>query len=184
MALRGSVEGPPPDNAHCGIPNVCAREVPDWLVALDNGPTILLFVLGAAIMWLIWWPLAILFLAYCAASIVLFWAVICPYCHHFGTKACPCGYGVVARRFFKRKSSGDFRRVFRRNIAIMFPVWIVPLVGGIYLLWTGFSWLNAGLFIAFCVDGFAIIPAISIFVGCKGCEIKDCPWRPSSPAGT
>lgn len=167
----------------CGIPDPCARRVPGWLVAVDNGPTVLLFILGAAILWPLWWPYAMLFLAYCVASIVLFWAVICPYCHHFGTRACPCGYGAVAPRFFARRSSADFRRTFRRNIAIMFPVWVVPLIGGIYLLMAAFSWLVAGLLVAFCVDGFAIIPAISIFIGCKGCEVKDCPWRPGSPGG-
>ena len=170
-----------PENANCGIPNICERKVPGWLVALDNGPTILLFILGAMMLWLLWWPLAVLFLAYCTASIVLFWAVICPYCHHFGTHACPCGYGAVAPMFFKRQVGGDFRKVFRRNIAIMFPVWIVPLLGGIYILLTTFSWLAAGLLVGFCIDGFAVIPAISIFVGCKGCEIGDCPWRPGPP---
>jgi hypothetical protein len=38
------------------------------------------------------------------------------------------------------------------------------------------------LFIAFVIVGFVLIPAISRFVGCKGCEIKDqCPWmKPDS----
>ena len=168
-----------PDKADCGIPDKCARVVPAWLVAADNGPTILLFILGAALLWPLWWPYAVLFLVYCVASIVLFWAVICPYCHHFATNACPCGYGKVAPRFFGRKSSGDFGKTFRRNIAIMFPVWFVPLIGGAYLLLTAFSWPVAVLLAAFCIDGFAVIPGISIFVGCKGCETKDCPWRPA-----
>jgi hypothetical protein len=176
------MDGQSAENANCGIPNVCARRVPGWLVALDNGPTILLFILGAVILWPVWWPFSILFAAYCAASIVLFWAVICPYCHHFGTKACPCGYGAVASRFFAPKKGVDFGRKFRQNIAIMFPVWIVPLLGGTYLLMIAFSWQTAGLLLAFCIDGFAVIPAISIFVGCKGCEVRDCPWRPALPA--
>jgi hypothetical protein len=173
------MEGAAGDGANCGIPNVCARKVPGWLVAVDNGPTILLFVLGAVILWPLGWLFSVLFLAYCGASIVLFWAVICPYCHHFGTNACPCGYGTVAPRFFKRKRGVDFGRKFRQNIAIMFPVWMIPLIGGIYLLLASFSWPAVALLAAFCVDGFAVIPAISIFVGCKGCEIKDCPWRPA-----
>ena len=184
MAVEGAArDGGAVQGEDCGVPDRCAREVPAWLVALDNGPTLLLFALGAAILWLLWWPLSLLFAAYCAASIVLFWAIICPYCHHFGTGACPCGYGKVAPRFFKRRPGTDFRGVFRRNIAIMFPVWLAPLAGGIYVLWTAFSWPAAILLVAFCVDGFAVIPAISIFVGCKGCEIEDCPWRPKPPAG-
>jgi hypothetical protein len=177
------MDGAASQKADCGIPDRCAREVPAWLVALDNGPTILLFILGGAILWLLWWPFSVLFLAYCASSIVLFWAVICPYCHHFGTHACPCGYGSVAPKFFARKTGIDFGRKFRQNIAIMFPVWIAPLLGGFYVLYTGFSWPVLGLLVAFCIDGFAVIPAISYFVGCKGCEIQDCPWRPGPPKG-
>jgi len=177
------MEGAAGDGENCGIPNTCARRVPGWLVALDNGPTILLFILGALILWPLWWPFSVLFLAYCALSIVLFWAVICPFCHHFGTHACPCGYGAAAPRFFARKKEGDFRRRFRNNIAIMFPVWLAPLMGGIYVLYTVFSWPVLCLLVAFCIDGFAVIPAISYFIGCKGCEIQDCPWRPGRHQG-
>ena len=70
-----------------------------------------------------------------------------------------------------------FAKVFRKNIAIMFPCWIVPTIAGIYLLWTHLTILVAGVFLAFCIVGFALIPTISRFVGCAGCEIKDqCPW--------
>jgi hypothetical protein len=168
------------EEAHCGIPNTCERIVPNWLVLLDNVPTVSMFIIGAVLVWLIWWPLSVLFLAYCASSIVLFWALICPHCHHYGSRACPCGYGVMAPRFFESrlgKSDRSFREVFRKNIAIMFPCWIVPFVAGAYLMATAFTMLVLVLFVLFCVVGFALIPAISRFVGCKDCEIKDdCPW--------
>jgi len=163
----------------CGIPNKCARTVPGWLVALDNGPTIALFVMGTLLLWpLLLGIFAITFATYCVLSIVMFWAFICPCCHHFGTGACPCGYGKVAPKFFKAKPSHDFRKVFKFNIAIMLPVWLVPLIGGAYVLYTAFGMLYLALFFAFCIDGFAVIPLISILVGCKDCEINDqCPWR-------
>ena len=161
----------------CGIPVDCARTVPSWLVTLDNVPTVVMFVLGAALLWLIWWPLAVAFLIYCGLSIVMFWGLICPHCHHFDTKACPCGYGAVAPKLFKRREGSDFRAVFRQRIGIMFPAWIVPFVAGVYQLWNDPSLYVFGLFLAFCIVGFALIPAISKYVGCRGCEIKDqCPW--------
>jgi len=160
-----------------GIPVGCARTVPAWLVALDNAPTAVMFALGAMILWGLWWPLAAAYLAYCAASIVLFWALICPSCHHWGTRACPYGYGAVAPRFFGRREGGDFRRAFRRNIAVMFPCWLAPLLGGGYLLWTEPSRALVILLLAFCAVGFALIPLISRYVGCRGCEIREqCPW--------
>ncbi len=166
----------PEQEGDCGIPDKCHRTVPNWLVALDNIPTIGMFLIGAAMLYLIWWPLPVLFLAYAFGSIVLFWKLICPYCNHYATRACPCGYGTVAARFFKRKK-GDFKAVFRRNLSIMYPNWIVPFIAGVYLIWKVPGMLTIGLFIVWCVVAFAIIPAISKFVGCSDCEIKDqCPW--------
>jgi hypothetical protein len=85
----------------------------------------------------------------------------------------------MAPRYFKRKK-GDFKAKFRRNLAIMYPNWAAPFIAGVYLLWTAMSPLTLGLFVAFCIVGFALIPSISRFVGCSGCEIKDqCPWMMS-----
>ena len=160
-----------------GIPVDCGRTVPGWTVALDNVPTIVMFGLGGAILLPLGWPLSVAFLAYCGVSIVLFWGLICPFCHHYATKACPCGYGVLAARFFEKHEGPDFRQVFRQRIGIMFPAWIVPFVAGVYLLWSDFTMEVAVLLASFCVVGFFLIPAISKFVGCRGCEIKDqCPW--------
>jgi hypothetical protein len=58
----------------------------------------------------------------------------------------------------------------------MYPCWFIPFGVGIYLLCTGFPNVLP-LFISFVVVGFILIPAISRFVGCKGCELKkECPW--------
>lgn len=163
--------------ADCRIPNKCERVVPAWLIVLDNAPTAILFLLGAAIIWGIHPVLSLAFLAYCGLSIVLFWRLICPWCHHYGTAACPCGYGRIASRLFEKKTGKEFKLVFRRNIAVVFPAWFVPIVAGIYLLLTNYSRGLLVLFLAFCLVGFVCIPAISKFVGCRSCEIKEeCPW--------
>jgi hypothetical protein len=163
--------------ADCGIPIACERIVPAWLVALDNIPTAVMFILGAALVWKISPIFSILFFVYCGLSIILFWRLICPWCHHFESSGCPCGYGKIAPRFFKKKTGKEFKRVFKRNIGIVFPCWIVPLGAGIYLLKTQYSGMMLYLFLSFCLVGFILIPAISKFVGCRFCTIKaDCPW--------
>ena len=167
------------DKSGCETPESCARTIPTWLVLLDNIPTLTLYVLGAAILlpFGILWAWA--FFLYSILSVVLFWKRICPYCHHYGTRACPCGYGIISSLFFKSKNSNgnEFRKVFRRNIAIVFPSWFVPFIGGGYLLWNNFSISRMWLFVAFCTIGFVIIPLVSKFVGCRNCSIKDeCPW--------
>jgi hypothetical protein len=169
------------ENSNCSVPDSCERIVPLWLVLLDNIPTLILFVLGAILLGIIGWPLAIVLTIYNFASIILFWRLICPHCPHFSTRACPCGYGVLAARFFQRKEGGDFRRRFRKYIVIMFPAWFIPFGAGLYLLYSRYSSGILVIFAAFVVVGFILIPAISRFVGCKGCELKDqCPWMSSS----
>jgi len=170
-----------PEDANCGIPNACERTVPAWLILLDNIPTLGLFMLGAILAGILWWPLAIIILLYDFLAIVMFWGLICRHCLHFDTKACPCGYGLVAPRYFKKLEGKNFREVFRKNIIIMFPSWFIPLGVGIYLLFARFSQPTLMIFLVFLVVGFILIPAISRFVGCKGCDLqKECPWMASS----
>lgn len=154
-----------------------SRKIPLWLVLLDNIPTLFLFILGFLIISIISTAAAILFAVYSVASVVWFWARICPYCHHFETYACPCGYGIISSKFFSRRDSSLFKKVFKSNILIVFPNWFIPFFVGIYLLITQFSMKVLILMIIFSIIGFLIIPLISKFVGCKNCEIKDdCPW--------
>jgi hypothetical protein len=169
------------ETVDCGIHNFCERVVPSWLVLLDNLPTVIMFLLGAVLAGFVWRPLAIFMMLYSLFSIIMFWRLICRHCGHFGTRACPCGYGVVAAWCFDRKEGSDFRKVFRKNIAIMYPCWFIPLGAGIYLLYARFSRDILVVFSAFILVGFVLIPAISRFVGCKGCNLRQqCPWMTPS----
>ncbi|MBP1623614.1 MAG: hypothetical protein H6Q07_1634, partial [Acidobacteria bacterium] len=76
-----------------------------------------------------------------------------------------------------------FRKIFRKNIAVMYPCWFVPLAAGVYLLWTRYSGRLLTIFAAFVVIAFILIPAISRFVGCRGCNLKSqCPWMTAESA--
>jgi hypothetical protein len=154
-----------------------SKKIPLWLVILDNLPTIFLFILGFLIIKIISTFAAILFVIYAAISVVWFWARICPYCHHFETYACPCGYGIISSKLFSRKDPGLFKKVFKHNILIVFPNWFIPFFVGLYLLIAQYSVKILILMIAFSIVGFIVIPLISKLAGCKNCEIKeDCPW--------
>jgi hypothetical protein len=154
-----------------------SRKIPLWLVLLDNIPTLFLFVLGFLIINQISLTGAVAFATYAVLSVVWFWAKICPYCPHYNTLSCPCGYGVISAKMFKREDSTLFKKKFRRNIGIQFPNWFIPLAIAIYLLITKYSVENLLLTILFSLIGFAVIPVISKQIGCKNCEIKeDCPW--------
>ena len=181
MREKGHDQPVHPEDANCGIPNTCERAVPAWLILLDNIPTLALFLLGAVLLGILWRPLAIGILLYDLLAVVMFWGLICRHCHHFDTKACPCGYGMVAPKYFKKREGKNFREVFKKNIIIMFPCWFGPLGVGAYLLYARFSRELLIIFLMFVVVGFILIPAISRFVGCKGCDLKkECPWMASS----
>lgn len=169
-------------NADCGIPHACGRVVPVSTILLDNAPTAALFALGATILHPIGTAASVGYAAYCLMAIVLFWRLICPYCRHFDTRQCPCGYGIVAARLFRRRDGGDFRKVFARNIGIMFPCWFVPAGAGIFILKHHFDPTLLVLLVTFCLLGFVLIPLIAKLVGCRGCEIRqDCPWMSRRP---
>lgn len=154
-----------------------SRKIPLWLVLSDNIPTIILFVLGCIIINQLSTIGAILFGIYALLSVVWFWARICPYCHHYDTLACPCGYGTISSKLFKKGTDKSFNKVFRRNIGIQFPNWFIPLAVAIYIILTGYTKEILVLTISFVITGFVIIPVLSKLVGCKNCEIKEvCPW--------
>ncbi len=143
----------------------CERRIPLSLVLLDNVPTALLYVLGTVIFFQAGPAWGFPFAAYAAASLVWFWARICPACAHYDTAGCPCGYGAISARLFRRKTGVDFRKTFRRNIVFLFPLWFLPPALGAYLLVSNFSGLLLAELVAFCVIGFALIPLVSRLVG-------------------
>jgi len=163
--------------ADCNIPNGCDRIFPAWIIAMDNAPTAMMFLLGTAVVWETDPLSALLFLAYCFLSILLFWKLICPWCQHFGKAGCPCGYGRIAKRLFKRKTDREFRNVFRRNIYVVFPCWLVPLGVGFYRILTDYSQTVLFLLLSFSFVGFILVPVVSRFAGCRSCGMKQqCPW--------
>jgi len=54
-----------------------------------------------------------------------FWIMIfvCPYCGHWNTKSCPCGYGRIAARFRKKKPIESFSEKFKKHIPVIVPLW-------------------------------------------------------------
>ena len=175
------------ENTECGIPRDCSRAIPVWLVLLDNVPTVVMYGLGTALIRPTGMAWAVAYVAYSCFSIVFFWMRICTHCHHYGTLACPCGYGAISARLFasKRDQGREFRSVFRNNILVVFPSWFVPLGVGGYLLWSQFTAARLCLFSAFCLVGFVLIPLISKLAGCRNCSIKDeCPWMKPRPPAT
>lgn len=143
----------------------------------DNAKMVIMYALGAWILSSVWLPLTWLYLAYCVLSLLLFIRLICPYCFRYHAGTCLSGYHIFAG-IFKPQSPTRFAKQFKRYVAVLFPVWFVPPLGGLYLLVTAFSWLTVVQLALFCVLAFVILPYISGKHSCATCEnAENCPWR-------
>ena len=117
------------------------------------------------------------YLAYGAAG--AFWIIIfvCPYCRYWNTRACPCGYGRIAARFRKKEPIECFSEKFKKHIPVIVPLWLIPVLVGVPLLISTFSWLLLALLVLFAFEAFVVLPLVSTKHGCKECPQRDsCPW--------
>jgi signal transduction histidine kinase len=143
------------------------------IVLRENAKLVVLYGLGAAVVGVLWWPLALVYLGYCALSIILFIALICPYCRNYHTRSCPNAYHLLY--IFKPKKGRKFADQFNRCVYVTFPAWFVPPVVGLYLLVADFSWLTLALVALFALFGFVVFPYVSRGV-CASCKnAKNCP---------
>lgn len=149
-----------------------SRKIPLWMVLLDNIPTLVLFILGFLIISQISFYGGIAYIFYSLFSVVWFWLKICPSCHHYDSLSCPCGYGAISPKFTRKRSDKSFKKVFRNNIWVMVPDWLVPFVIAIVIALTRHTSEILILTISFSIVGFIVIPVISKQVGCKNCEIR------------
>ena len=56
------------------------------------------------------------------------WIIIflCPYCHYYHTRFCPCGYGWIASKLRGNEDDALFRAKFRKHIPVIVPLWVIP----------------------------------------------------------
>ncbi len=150
---------------------------------IDNLPYIAMIFLGAVIFiigfeTLFWkWFTAGIYVLYGATG--AFWIIVfvCPYCHYFNTKSCPCGYANIASKLRTKKDDSLFTKKFKRHIPVIVPLWIFPTLAGVIFLILGFSFWMLGIVLLFAINSFAILPLISRKYGCAHCPQKDtCVW--------
>jgi len=150
---------------------------------LDNLPYVAMLVLGAGLFWTAlgggtWGALtAALYAAYGAGGALWIIAFVCPYCHFFDTRLCPCGYGQIAPKLRTKQDGDRFRQQFRRHIPVIVPLWFAPPIAAGIGLARHLSWPLLALLAAFAVNSFVILPLVSRLYGCAKCPQKEsCPW--------
>ncbi len=150
---------------------------------IDNIPYFTMTVLGGIIILLALnfsisgWILGVIFVIYGVIGTLWFIIFICPYCHFFDTRACPCGYGQIAAKIRPKRDGDRFNEKFKRHIPIIVPLWIIPMIVGGLSLFNNFSVWMLILIIIFIMDSYIILPLVSRKYGCAHCPQKDtCPW--------
>ena len=159
------------------------REYSHTQELLDNIPYLLMSLCGSAIFLAGFgltargWLAAGLFFGYCAAGTMWIILFVCPHCQYYGNRSCPCGYGQIAAKLVPKKSENRFAVQFRKHIPAIAPLWVIPVVAGIWFYLRQHSPVMLGLLIGFAVDAFVVLPLVSRLYGCGHCPQKDdCPW--------
>jgi hypothetical protein len=150
---------------------------------IDNLPYIFMLILGAAIHII---ALKSLFLGIIAAVLYIIlgivgalWIIlfVCPYCGFFDTRLCPCGYGQISVKLARKGKETNFNAKFKRNIPMIVPVWIIPMVVAIVALAMDWNSLLLTVTVAFFINSFIILPLAAKIYGCGHCPQKnECPW--------
>ena len=166
-------------NEECQPPRVYSQVQ----VLINNVPYAIMTALGGAIILSgfgqsIWGRVgAAAYVLYGIVGALWIMVFVCPFCHYWNTRACPCGYGQIAARLREKKDGDRFAEKFKKHIPVIVPLWIIPVVAGAFALYRDFSWPLLVLLVGFGVDAFGILPLLSRKHGCADCPQKEtCPW--------
>jgi len=108
-----------------------------------------------------------------------FWIMIfmCPSCAYYGTRECPCGYGMISARLVRQGDGVCFPVKFKKHIFVIVPIWLIPPACGGVALYRSFSWTALVLILLFVIDSYVILPLVAKGHSCAECPQKDdCPW--------
>jgi len=127
----------------------CYENYPSSTVIASNVLSISTLAIGAYVLFDVGLIVAGPYLIYFAVMELNLWRSSCVNCYYYG-KTCFSGRGRAAALLFRK---GDPKRMIKKKVtfAAILPdllVAIFPLVGGVYLLLTGFSLLILSMMVA------------------------------------
>jgi len=151
---------------------------PFWMVAISNILPLLIYIIGAYILYRLWVGFFVLYIIYC------FWVETrvlkksCINCYYYG-KTCCFGKGRLCSLLFKKGNPKDFckKEISWIDILPDFLVSILPFIAGIILLIKNFNWSILLLMIIIIILSFGGSAVIRGNFACKYCKQREigCP---------
>ncbi len=147
-------------------------------VLISNLFSMTIYSVGLYIMLNLGAVFAALFIGYIFLIEFRLLAKSCRYCYYYG-KLCAFGKGKCCALFFKKGDPENFVRteISMKDIIPDFLTFIFPLIGGIIILWSNFSWFVVVLLVILVVLGFGGNAVVRGSIACKYCKQKEigCP---------
>lgn len=151
----------------------CYENYPLAMVILTNIHSILIYILGAIILYGLGTAFSVLYLLFCLFMEIRLLKNSCVNCYYHG-KTCAFGKGRLSSLLFKK---GDHDLFYQENItryAVLpdFLVLLFPLTGGIILIISSFNWITFLLIISILIlslAGNAFIRSLT----CKYCRQRE-----------
>jgi len=136
--------------------------------------SLLIYILGAFILLEFGILVSIVYIIYCISVELLVLIKSCTHCYYYG-KICGLGKGKICALFFKKGDPEKFisKQVHWYHLIPDFLIFIIPLVGGLIILYTNFSWfilLAMILILILSIGGNTVIRG---FYACKFCKQRE-----------
>jgi hypothetical protein len=151
---------------------------PIWIPLIAIITSIIGYILGAFILSGFGLLIVALYLIYCIGIELLIIFRSCKDCYYYG-KICGLGKGRIAPLFTKKGKSSRFidKRISWYDLIPDFLVGIIPIIGGIILLFYDFSFTLLGLMILIVIIFFGGTGFIRGSYACRYCKQKElgCP---------
>ncbi len=151
---------------------------PLWMVGMSNLLALLIYIIGAYILYKLWVGFFVLYVLYC------FWVEkrvlrkSCINCYYYG-KTCCFGKGKLCSLLFKKRNSKDFckKKISWIDILPDFLVSILPFIAGVILLIKNFNWGILFLMVIIIILSFGGSAVIRGNFACKYCKQREigCP---------
>ena len=147
-----------------------------WRVPLiENSVWVGVYLLGAAILWLLHPFVAAAYLAYSLVCMyVLVPRLVCTSCSYYG-QTCHSGQGRIASLLFSPRPQAGFPSRFQ-YMRLAAPVFLAPLLAGGLLLVLRFSLARVVLTVLFGILALGVTRFVTTRLGCPRCQQRHiCP---------